>query len=122
MSHPHEPPSHSYCKYLSILALVLMILGISIHLVRFYAYATGGPTHETRVEMFNSLFPTWLHGNLLETPMLPMLAAIQLIFLVLAILLAVSTMWGAGKTFRIINSIVMILSVLALPLTVWVLI
>jgi hypothetical protein len=109
------------CQYLSIVALIFMILGISIHLVWFYSYANGGPTHTTRVEMFNSFFPSLLHGNISETPLLPLISALQLAFLVLAIVLAVSTMWGLGRLFRIVNFIVMLLSILALPLTAWML-
>lgn len=96
-----------------------MLLGSSIHLVWFYSYSHGGPTHAARVELFKSFFPSWLHGNVMETPRLPAIAGLQVALLILAILLAVSTMWGAGRTFRIINFIVVLLSVLALPLTAW---
>jgi hypothetical protein len=120
MSYGPSAGERRFCKYLSVLALVFMILGISIHLAWFYSNAQGF-THEERVDTFNSFFPSWLHGDLMDTPRLPAIAGLQVALLILAILLAVSSMWGAGRIFRIINFIVLLLSVLALPLTAWML-
>jgi len=104
---------------MSRVGLVLAVAAAGVSLLWFWCVAQAGPEHRASKELFLSFFPSWMHGNILETPRVDTISAVQAACAVAAFLLAAGAMRASDAMGRAVNGAVMLLSLMILGLILW---
>jgi len=103
--------SQPQLKTLTFLSLICWFIPFSIYSLWIYAFSLG-TTQTDRVSIFKDYFPDFLNGRW-------SLTLLSIAFCILAIILSALSKKVLSKSWKLLNSIILILSILLLALNVF---